>query len=468
MKSTSNINEDFNKKARKAFNAMPEVSPNLKNEIRFDAAQLKPSKFKDILLYYDSISIAPIEFLMTGLLASLSGAVGKKRFFKMSNTTVVYLNIWAVIIGKSTIMKKSTALNIVTEELAKLEKLSQKEYKKIFDGYKRKLETMTKEEKREIEKPKRNYYLYPQDSTVESLAEILSISERGLLVHNEFGSFLENLNRGYSGGAKSFLTSIYDVPEFHEVSRVTKENTMLDKPFISIIGASTIDWIQENSTPSDLRSGFAARFLYSIRNVPDKEFIPLFKLKEYTKKSENYVSTNDIYYWLTTLNENKELQSTRSAENLYTNFEVKENYRFRNGDYENENEVPFKSRLVTATLKIAGLIALCDKREVVNENDMLDALAISEYYKSNIEYLLNKEIVKTEFQRNEDKILRYIEKRNGEVSRSQLITGTGFKSKELNELLTNLMQKELIEVSEKETYEPEKKRSYTSRVYKLT
>jgi len=80
------------------------------SEIKFDFNKLNDSTFKKILQYYDSISSSPTEYLMTGLLASLSGVIGKKVYFRITKSMKIYLNIWAVIIGKSSIMRKTTAL----------------------------------------------------------------------------------------------------------------------------------------------------------------------------------------------------------------------------------------------------------------------------------------------------------------------------------------------------------------------
>ncbi len=54
--------------------------------------------------------------------------------------------------------------------------------------------------------------MFPQDSTIEALTDILSNSTRGLLVHNELGDWLAGMNRGYSGDSKMFFTNIYNVP----------------------------------------------------------------------------------------------------------------------------------------------------------------------------------------------------------------------------------------------------------------
>ncbi|MDD3557028.1 MAG: DUF3987 domain-containing protein [Melioribacteraceae bacterium] len=422
-----------------------EVNKHKDNEIRFDLSLLNESVFKRMIVYYDSVSQSPLEYLLTGTIASLSGAAGKNIYFKITDSMLIHLNVWAVIIGRSTVMRKTSALNLVKEDLQRIESKNYSEFKKIYDSYLLDLErAANKKERAEIKKPIRKYYLLPQDSTIESLSDILSHSDRGLLTHSEFGSFLLQLNRGYSADAKQFLTTLYDVPDVYEVSRVTKENTLLERPYISILGASTIDWIKENSSESDLRSGFFARFIYSIRNIPDKQFIPLLKLREITKRSEYYINTREIYNYLIGLNDKIELEITNEAADYHIKYDLDSYKELLNS--ENENELSFKARLLIYSLKFAGLIALTEKRHTINLNDMKDAINITEYYKKNVEALLNKELIDNDFERKEQKIISLINRNGNKIIRSTLLNNFKGKAKDLDELLENLKEKELIEV----------------------
>lgn len=427
---------------KKKFEELPEVP--LDNEIRFDISKLNNSKFKNMLFHLDSITLSPVEYLLTGLLASLSGAIGKKVRFSFSKATKTYLNIWAVIIGRSTIMRKTTAINYCVSDIEELEIRNYKEYQRNIENYKAQNDK-NKAQKDQVGKPKRDYLLLPQDSTIESLSDILSYSERGLLTHSEFGSFLAQLNRGYSADAKQFLTNIYDVPTRYEVSRVTKENLMLIRPYMSILGASTIDWIQENSKESDLRTGFFARFIYSIRNIPDKDYISLVDLNKLTKKSHQYIYTKDVFEYLSSFDNSEpiELLLTPVAKKLYRDFDTKEYLELFHCD--NDNELSFKSRLMIYCLKFAGIIALSEKRLKITENDMQDAILITEYYKKNIEKLLNTEMSQTEFTRKEQRIIEIIKKKGGKIVRSDLMNRTKLKAKDLDELILNLTEKDLIE-----------------------
>lgn len=421
-----------------------ELNTSFSNEIIFDWNKLHETNFKKILRYYDSISIAPAEYLMTSLLAVMGGAIGKNVYFDITDSLKIYLNIWAVIIGKSTLMRKTTAMNQNSETLDRIDKAKYKDYLNELDYYNRAMESAKEnKQKLEMDKPIREYILFPNDSTVESLSDILSTSTRGLLKHSEFGSFLQQLNRGYSADAKQFLTNLYDVPERYEISRTTKENTLLTRPYLSVLGASTIDWVKENSNETDLRSGFLARFIFSIRNKPDKPYIPLLKLKQLTKQSEYYFDVRELFEYLISFKEVTILEIDSLAVDKHIEYD-NEGYNEMMNYCENENELSFKGRLLIYSLKFAGIIALSEKRTNVTLQDIEDSILMTDYYKRNVERLLNSELAENEFTRKEQRVIDFIKRKGNEVKRSELLTGLKIKAKELNELLENLFQKDLL------------------------
>lgn len=422
-----------------------ELNSNKSSEIKFDWTKLHETNFKKMIRYFDSISSAPVEYLVTSLIASMSGAVGKNVFINITDSITIFLNIWAVIIGKSTIMRKTTAMNQVCKDLQRIDILKYNEYSRELDEYNRAVES-AKENKTKIniDLPKRKYLIFPNDSTVESLAESLSQSQRGLLIHSEFGSFLKQLDRGYSGDAKQFFTNLYDIPPSYEISRTTKDNTLLIRPFLSILGASTIDWIKDNSNESDLRSGFLARFIFAIRNFPDKIYIPLLKLKLITQQSEYYLNTRTIFDYLVSFNQETELEIDSDAVDKHIKFDS-ESYNELLNYSENENELSFKGRLLINSLKFAGLIALSNYRTKIQLSDIEDSILLVEYYKRNVERLLNTELTENEFSRKEKRVIDFISKRGGEATRSDILqNGLKIKAKELDEILSNLFQKDLL------------------------
>jgi len=424
-------------------------SPSVKNksnntEIRFDLTKLNNSDFKKMLIYYDSLSMSPTEYLLTGMITALSGAIGKKAYFKFTENFHLYLNVWAVIIGNSTITKKSTSLNIVLNEIESMNQDRYNDYNSKLDEFK-----VEKEANKNLTEPKREYIKFPDDSTIESLTTILENQQRGILKASEFGGFLKRLNKGYAGDIKETLTELYDVPNSYEISRMTRENVLLERPYLSIIGASTIEWFRENITQSDLRAGFLARFLYSIRNSNDKSYIPYLELENINHSSETHFDIKKVYEKLISIDIEVILRHSREAKEKHINYDRNSYCELAESSGE---EISFKARLLGYSFKIAGIIALTNCHNQIEVADVEDSILITEYFKKNVEELLNVQLNCNESQIKENKIFEIIDKSdNREIRRSALLNRSHLNSKEFDLIINSLIDKEKVSVYSKET-----------------
>lgn len=432
------------------------------DEIRFNVDELEDSVFKKMLLYLNDISMSPLEFLLTSLLTAMSGAVGKNVYWKFSESFHLYLNLWAVLVGPSTISKKSSAIQMALHDCFRIDA----NFRQFYQEEKKKYEALSKEEKEKTEKPQREFLILPNDVTVESLSEILSHSKRGIMFHSEFGGFLAQLQRSYSQDAKMILTDLFDVPFIKEISRATKENTFIERPYFSMLGGSTIEWIKENSSKEDLRTGFFARMVFAIRNTNEKKFISVFDLNELTYKSEYYFNTREIFDFLVNINQEVILQATDEAKKIFKEYE-KQNYfsllelvRKKN----NEEEIAFKGRLVFSVLKIAGLLALAEKRFIIGQTEMRSAVLVGKYFEKNIQKLLENELIqKSPLELKEERIYDLIKEKD-KILRSELMKRKIASSvKEFDSIVESLVQQDLIEIA----YEYNKGNNRKSIFYKL-
>lgn len=433
---------------KKRLDSTPEIlinNQNYEDEILLDWNLLNESNFKKMLRYHSSVVNAPTEFLTTNLLAAISGAAGKHFYFRITDSFNIYLNVWSCIVAPSSILRKTTSINEITKDVKRISIKNYNDFKKELDEYNSELNAS--ENKKTFNKPKpiRKYLVFPEDSTLEKFGEILSTSERGMFIYSELATFLSQLERGYSSDAKSTLTAMYDVPISFEISRMTRENILIERPFFSLAAATTIDWLISHSSKEDLRTGFFQRFIFSIRNKPneDSKNIPLLELKNLTSRSEFYFDSRSIYDWLISFKEPTELVLTEAARKIHIEYD-NDNYK-EMLNYNNESELSFSSRLLIYCLKFSGLIALSDKRFEITQEDMKDAVLLTEYYKLNMKKLLNQEIIKTEFTRNEEKILGLLKSKGNEMQRSHLLRHSHLTKKEFDDLIINLESKELIE-----------------------
>jgi hypothetical protein len=85
----------------------------------------------------------------------------------------------------------------------------------------------------------------------------------------EIATLLASLNKTYNEEAKPTLTDWWDCPpdDFYETKTAGKY--YIYRPFVSILGASTVDWFIEGCKHSDLMGGFLPRWLFFANGTQD-------------------------------------------------------------------------------------------------------------------------------------------------------------------------------------------------------
>jgi hypothetical protein len=183
---------------------------------------------------FSEVTDAPdIYHLMMGYFTL--GVILKDRVYIRLAGDQMYPNIWTVLIGGSSLFRKTTSLNKSRGLVLKYD-------------------------------PK---MALPSDFTTEALLDILAATPQGAFYHPEFRALYGMLSKDYMSGAKALLTDLYDSPP--EYKRETKGKTAhIKQPIISMCSATTTEWLTGKDTASDFGSGFLARFL----------FVPAFTRKQ--------------------------------------------------------------------------------------------------------------------------------------------------------------------------------------------
>lgn len=114
--------------------------------------------------------------------------------------------------------------------------------------------------------------ILPNKITAEALLEHLSQGHAGVIYTSEFGAWLQNMDKSHNSDLKAIFTELYDVPQTYRYKTRTQGDFILEKPFFSICGVSTLAWLKDSLKPNDVSSGFFARFL--IFTPPQKDYIP--------------------------------------------------------------------------------------------------------------------------------------------------------------------------------------------------
>ena len=146
------------------------------------------------------ITDAPDIYIETSALMILSTTIRRNIHFYFGSRKL-FTNLWVVLIGKSSLLRKSTCMNIAMD---------------FID----------------------NDLILPQDVTPQKLIEILSFKPQGVFFWDEIMSILKSFNRDYMAGAKSMLTELFD--RTRDYKKETLEYTRIVKePFINIMAGTT-------------------------------------------------------------------------------------------------------------------------------------------------------------------------------------------------------------------------------------
>lgn len=172
--------------------------------------------------------------ILTGLSAIISNSVKLKTSFGD-----VTPNIWGLLLGKSTITRKTTAMRLVMDFLLGMDK----------------------------------ELLVATEATAEGL--LMGVAERpnktSIFHRDEIsGMFASMTKREYMTGFQEVLTALYDAPPVL-VKKLSKSVVTIDSPKFVILGGGVPSRIYESVDESFILSGFLPRFLvsYGEANIED-------------------------------------------------------------------------------------------------------------------------------------------------------------------------------------------------------
>jgi phage/plasmid primase-like uncharacterized protein len=218
---------------------------------------------KQLCEYIDSIcettDAHPI-MITTSVLSSISGIIKKKLFIpKGEYFQTLYTNLWLINLYKSGGFK-STAMENGADIARSMSKDVIRKIKEIETEIKTDKANKDVLEIKKLEASLKDVVL-PNKITAEALLEHLSQGHAGVILTGEFGAWLQNLDKGHNGDLKGIFTELYDVPPAYRYKTKGQGDHILEDPYFSICGVSTLAWLKENLKPNDVSSGFFARFL---------------------------------------------------------------------------------------------------------------------------------------------------------------------------------------------------------------
>ena len=198
--------------------------------------------------------------IATSVISSLSGIIKKRLYMPRGEYfQKLHVNLWVANLYKSGGFK-STAMENGANIAREISRDVIREIKQV------EAELRTSKIKKEDFESKRleaslKDVILPNKITAEALLEHLSEGHSGIILTGELGAWLQNMEKNHNADLKAIFTELYDVPSSYRYKTKTQGDHILENPFFSIYGVSTLTWLKENLKPNDVSSGFFARFL---------------------------------------------------------------------------------------------------------------------------------------------------------------------------------------------------------------
>lgn len=361
---------------------------------------------------------APAQYHHSIALSLLSSITCRNYTAEFQHGTI-FPNLWIILLGQSSLDRKSTAMNIG---------------KKLLPSSVRRI---------------------PEEFSPEALIASLSLNPHGIMFRDEFAGFMSILRKEYMLGTKDFFCILYDSPDFY--TRTLKSTTYhLKNIYFNILSGTTFTSLTENLTDEDLKSGYGARYLFCIGEKTLWKGIELRKKDDITMTSE-LKKTLMMFHSFFLINKVTAIFPEDVLDRYNTWLYELENKR---GEKDNIDLTPFYTRIGISVSKIAMLIQLQKEEDKMKE--CLDTnTKISEIFvdKGSLELAIIygeqylKDICKiascimpAERQMRAVKKIKEIIERKKKIDHSLLMRNTNVNANEFKDAIKTLEEREEIEM----------------------
>ena len=340
-------------------------------------------------------------------------------------------NLWGLILGDSTLSRKTTSMRMVMDLLASMD----------------------------------SEMIVATDGTAEGLLSALADrpNKASIFYKDEVSGFFNSMNRReYLAGMPETLTALYDVPSIFS-RRLRKETIHIESPAFIFFGGGVKDRVYDNVTEEYILSGFLPRFLVVSGETDMDKLRRMGPPTEagIKKRSAIYSRIADMYEQycsevIVNLGGVKTKMSPRISANLTD--DAWEKY----GELEEvmvsvANEVaasdlalPTFERLSRSMLKMAIVLGALrqqpdkDNTIMINKDDVINAAWYTQDWgRFSVDLVLNAG--KRLSEKIIDKILKAVEKNPG-IMRSTLTRHYKLNKREADEILSTLEDRMLVRV----------------------
>ena len=188
--------------------------------------------------FAESGTDAPTRFHEYAAMTVAGTLIGRNAYVEWGHDRI-FPNLWTILLAGSSQSRKSTSVGIARRMLVGLGR------EQVTD------------------------YLLPDDFSREGLTKNLSSRAQGMFVFPEFATILKAFGLEYMGGTKELLTHLYDSPSVHKRTLAGGEPILIRDAFVSVLAASTVEWLLDTVKEDDFRAGFYPRFIF-VTGTQDK------------------------------------------------------------------------------------------------------------------------------------------------------------------------------------------------------
>jgi hypothetical protein len=299
----------------------------------------KNSFFRDWMECWPTTE-SPKSYILLGGMSMLGAALGRNVFIDQDNAHILYPMLNLLLIGRSG-LGKSTAITMARKTLlAALPKLEQPQF---ING-----------------------------STPEKLHNDLRANPHAVLFASELANFFTK--QKYMESMIPYVTELLDYPDTLQRRTVSGGVVEVLEPAVTVIGGSTVEWLQGQLPDSATSGGFLARFLICYEENPQRK-VGLAK-HELTKQQIAALLTK----------RERVAEHFASAGKMVGEVTFEDyggvdifNQWYSNLKPANGHLAPFAARAREFVLRIAMLSAVSCGRIVVNEEDVEAGITIYEY-----------------------------------------------------------------------------------------
>lgn len=302
-----------------------------------------------------------------------------------------------------------------------------------------------------------NYLIATDYSSQEKFLECLSKKSQGLMVIGEFKRFMGMLNKDYMGGMQGMITELFDCDSEYRKQTTKQGEMVISAPFVSILCASTPEWLISSIKNDDLAGGFLPRFLIfraprktkSLAFQPKSDFNVKIKLTQ-------LLNTIDRFHG--------ELQFSPEAikyyETWYVDFEQKcmewpntlLPFYVRLTDYAKKLSIIYHvDKLIDKPLPdtFMGTDDINIQHEFINVDDVMTGCRMAQYFAEDITGFLDTEVSVSKNDRMKKLVEKVIRtKFPDQITKSDLLRSTNILTRELSPLLETLEDEHKIRIDE--------------------